>query len=178
MQTRLHPAVRQIAWLVVVIGLVATLIAAITLLFKLGPGIVLPLTTSPLDAGWLLIFGLLWLITGAFILVWMQPETGAVDDYNSRFAQHETRLTDLDKALQAIQTRLDTLERPANQTDPLRELTLELDNMGAAIQDMQRRLDDVRGVNAQIDDLKSQLEALYVTLQDVHYRIDSLEKPG
>jgi hypothetical protein len=173
LQPIIHPAARRMAWLVVIVGAVATSIAAIYSRLDLGQGIVLPFTKSALDSGWLFVFGLLWLITGVLALWWLRPATVQSDDAN-RLPQYDSRLIALEKAIQTINTRLKAPNSVVGPSDSLHELNLELDNLGTSIQEVHRRLDDLGDVNSRLDDLASQLDAMYITVQDAHKRIDDL----
>jgi hypothetical protein len=173
LQPIIHPAARRMAWLVVIVGAVATSTAAIYSRLDLGQGIVLPFTKSALDSGWLFVFGLLWLITGVLALWWLRPAAVQSDDAN-RLPQYDSRLIALEKAIQTINTRLKAPNSVVGPSDSLHELNLELDNLGTSIQDVHRRLDDLGDVNSRLDDLASQLDAMYITVQDAHKRIDDL----
>jgi hypothetical protein len=176
MQANIHPATRRIAWLVVVVGAAATCASVIYSRLNLGQGILLPFTGSPLDSGWLFVFGLLWLVTGVLALWWLRPsaEDGVASPDINRLAQTEARLVVLEKAIQAISPKLKTPNGSVNPPDQLHELNLELDSLGTSIQDIHRRLDELRDVNARLDELALQLDALYITVQDAHKRIDDL----
>ncbi len=169
MQTRLHPATRRLAWLMVVVGVGVTVLSGIALLSNADSGIVLPFTKSALDAGWLFIFGLAWLVTGILALWWLRPTTGEPD--------YEARLIALEKAVQKISTRLEAWQAAPNSPDQLHKLDLELDGFGTTLQDTNRRLDELSDVNTRLDDLASQLDALYVTVDDAHRRIDQIAQP-
>jgi prefoldin subunit 5 len=208
MRTEIHPAVRRITWLMIVIGAGATLVAVSYFLFNLGPGVMLPFTKTALDAGWLAIFGLLWLVSGVLLLWWLRPEGPSIArtelSPNKQMAENiqdlMKRLSSMEETVQRLNTQIgdsgDLADRmtkfdqaleqqkrfvaaskqaPVNGSDS-RVLDHELDNLGTALQDVNKRLDKVDDVANRVHDLDTQLDALYVTLHDVHQRIDSLEQ--
>lgn len=173
----LHPAARRMAWLLVIVGAAATVTSLIYTRLDMSQQIALPFTKTPLDSGWLFIFGLLWLITGVLALWWLRPSASVGSEAENPLAHFEARLTALEKTLQTMRTPLKTPATSPKTTlldDPLHELNLELDNLGTSIQEVHRRLDDLRDVNSRLDDLASQLDAIYITVQDAHKRIDDL----
>jgi hypothetical protein len=193
MRASIHPAIRRIVWLIILIGASAVLGAGISFLFNLGPGITLPFTKAALDAGWLFVFGFMWLAIGLLLLWWLRPVPGVFDESNN--AQHleaqlrqsqtaqldslssfSARLSDVEKAIQGISARLEAQgDAGANSQRP-HDLDSELGSLATTIQDAHRRIDSLGDVNARLDNLESQLDALYVTLQDTHRRIDGLEQ--
>jgi hypothetical protein len=96
----------------------------------------MPFTKSPLDIGWLFVFGLLWFVTGFLPLWWLRPSVVESGDDN-RLAQGETRLSDLEKAVRTINARLEASYSVINLNEQLHDLNLELDNLGTTIQDAQ-----------------------------------------
>ncbi len=177
MRTEIHPAARHITWLVIVVGGITALVGLAYLVFNLGPGISLPFTRTALDAGWLLVFGLMWFVVGLVMLRWLRPTSPAtvltddrarkIDEIEIRLQNLETRLTALEHTLPKV--RMDTGPDP-------RDLDNELGSLATTIQDAHTRLDDLGDVNHRLHDLESQLDQLYVTLQDAHRRLDEIEK--
>jgi uncharacterized membrane protein YccC len=177
MRANIHPAIRRIVWLIILIGALADVIAAIAFLFNLGPGITLPFTKAALDVGWLFVFGFMWLAVGILLLWWLRPVTGVTDESDNvqrleaQFRQfqaaQDARLADLD-------TRLTGL---ASQLDRLGDLGVRLSGVEKLAQGMRarlERLDDAGAISQRPHDLDSELGSLATTLQDAHRRIDSL----
>src|SRR5712691_5563943 len=113
MRTEIHPAVRRITWLMIVVGAGTTLVSIVYLLFNLGPGVMLPFTKTALDTGWLAIFGLLWLVSGVLLLWWLRPgESRIAEDGklpNKQIIENidglTRRLSSIEETLQLLSTR-------------------------------------------------------------------------
>jgi hypothetical protein len=198
MQSGMYPFARRLTWLIIVVGGVAVFISMVYLLVKPDTGIVLPITRTALDAGWMLVGGLVWLGLGAIILSWLkadrdnsatsQPITQtAIDDTRlnelaTRVQNLDTRLADLVTTVQHMNTQLASVAGPSKPkaiTDPALnrgDLDHELGTLTTLIQEAHARLDKFDGIDSRVHDLDSQLDSLYVTLQDIHHRIDSLEE--
>src|SRR5712691_5402971 len=103
MRTEIHPAVRRITWLMIVVGAGTTLVSIVYLLFNLGPGVMLPFTKTALDTGWLAIFGLLWLGPGESRIA----EDGKLP--NKQIIENidglTRRLSSIEETLQLLSTR-------------------------------------------------------------------------
>src|SRR5262249_41555816 len=127
MRTEIHPAARRITWLMIVIGAGATLVSIVYGLFNLGPGVMLPFTKTPLDTGWLAIFGLLWLVSRVLLLWWLRPEEMIA-------ARAEPSR---DKQITAIESRLQKLEAQVGTQDTtIQNLKTWFDELGESTNGM------------------------------------------
>ncbi len=153
----------------------ATLVALALGVFNSGAGITLPLTRTALDNGWLLVFGLMWLIVGIILLVWVRPTSDADEPL-----QHlEKRLIEFQSAQEQRGTDLHShLRRLENRLEGMNNLAA-LNSFGERLADLEKA---VKRIAAQVEgidsagspDVSHELDNLATTLQDAHTRLDSL----
>ena len=166
MRAKIHPAIRRIVWLIILIGAIAALSAMIGFVFNLGPGITLPFTRTALDIGWLLVFGFIWLAIGLMLLWWLRPVTGESDESNNvqrleaQFMQSQmaldARLADVDARVLGF----------ASQLDGLRSLGGRLSDVEKAVQGMTGRLEELGDVSNRLHELERQPGGLHATTRD------------
>lgn len=195
MRASVHPAIRRIVWLIILIGAIATLSAVIGFLFNLGPGITLPFTRTALDMGWLLVFGLMWLVIGLMLFWWLRPVTGELGEVNTvqrveaQFLQSQTaqdaRLADIDARLKGLSAGLSDVEsvvqNVAARLEAWGDVSNRLHEVEARSGGPQGTVNDTRAQGAdagessqRLHDLDSELGNLATTIQDAHRRIDHL----
>ena len=183
MPTDIHPGGRRIVGLIIVIGAGAVLIALVYTLFNLGSGVTLPFARTPLDIGWLLAFGLMWLIVGVLLWWWLRPGSGASDpgetlqQLEKRLTQfqqlqtaqttHEGRLAELDHRLQGFDDKLENLSaRLADLDKAFQRLSVRLERLDTA---------DTPGMTGnRALDLDHEVDNLATSIHDAHTRLDSL----
>ncbi len=182
MRAEIHPAARRITWLTVIIGAVAVITAILYLLLNLGPGIALPFTRTLLDTGWLLIFGLLWLVVGVLMLWWLRPVSTEVNDNGRQFDQ---QLAQIQTAQNAQISEINTLLK--RQDSQLEQMSARLTDLEKALKGIQLEVQNeaskpratVKDSLAEtaanhLRDLDNELGSLATTIQDAHTRLDTL----
>jgi DNA repair ATPase RecN len=166
MRASIHPAIRRIVWLIIIIGAIATLIAAICFLFNLGPGITLPFTRTALDIGWLFVFGLMWLVVGLILLWWLRPVTGESDESNN-VQQFEEQFMQSQMAQDAHLADIDARVKGfASQMDSLRSLSAHLSDVGKVVQGITARLEGLSDVSNRLHELERRSGGPPATVKD------------
>lgn len=179
---------RRLIWLIIAIGALASLGALLNGLFTSGSGISLPFTRTPLDGGWLFVFGLMWLIVGVTLFFWVRPvalQTDADEPLHElenllekRFAEfqsaQELRLTELQAQVKRLEAQLASQHNNPTVTDTLDSIGKRLAALESSVERTNSRIERISVANAGALNVDHELGNLATTLQDVHERLDNL----
>ncbi|HVO70943.1 MAG TPA: hypothetical protein VMT24_12910 [Aggregatilineaceae bacterium] len=158
MQTNVPPVPRRIAWLILLIGAVGSVAGIVVAINRLATASTSTPFSGILDAGWLLILGLIWLVCGLLLLSWLRPAAGqAGSGANSpslMASPPDPRLAEIDASLTELSSQ--TVPILNSQLTRLSARLIELDKAIKAMQAGEARfatLDQVRDLETRIADM-------------------------